>query len=156
MKEGKKTYCNPLDLGYRYQHINEDGILYSVQNFANFPHLIPQERFDAQSVKPLWMLLSYKKPVTVSSTLENSNPIFAVDEDIRTWWSAGSGNPEEWISVDLEKEYDVRAIQVNFADESLFLDFPLDGYGDERKTRYIETRPQISQYRLEISSEGEK
>ena len=25
MKEGKKTYCNPLDLGYRYQHINEGG-----------------------------------------------------------------------------------------------------------------------------------
>lgn len=25
MKKEKKTYCNPLDLGYRYQHINEGG-----------------------------------------------------------------------------------------------------------------------------------
>ena len=23
MKKGNKTYCNPLDLGYRYQHIKE-------------------------------------------------------------------------------------------------------------------------------------
>lgn len=133
---------------------DEDGILYSDQNFADYPHLIPQEKNDPSSVKPEWMLLSYKKPITVSSTLENSNPSFAVDEDIRTWWSAGSENPGEWITLDLEKGYDVRAIQVNFADDSLIVDFPIDSYGDERKTRHIETKPQITQYKLEISSDG--
>ena len=133
---------------------DEDGILYSDQNFADYPHLIPQEKNDPSSVKPEWMLLSYNKPITVSSTLENSNPSFAVDEDIRTWWSTGSGNSGEWITLDLEKGYDVRAIQVNFADDSLIVDFPIDSYGDERKTRHIETKPQITQYKLEISSDG--
>ena len=43
-----------------------------------------------------------------------------------------------WI---LAKESDVRAIQVNMADEKLVVDFPADSYGDDRKTRHIETRP---------------
>ena len=32
------------------------------------------------------------------------------------------------------------------ADEKLVVDFPADSYGDDRKTRHIETRPQISHY----------
>ena len=134
---------------------DEDGILYSDQSFADYPHIIPQKKYDASTSGPLWMLLSYKKPVTVSSLSPDSSPSFAVDEDIRTWWSAEKEEPGEWITVDLEKEYDVRAIQINFADENLIVDFPAESYGDERKTRHIETRPQITQYKLEISVDGE-
>lgn len=62
--------------------------------------------------------------------------------------------PGEWLCVDLGKENDVRAIQVNMADEKLVVDFPADSYGDDRKTRHIETRPQISHYTVETSVNG--
>ena len=40
------------------------------------------------------------------------------------------------------------------ADEKLVVDFPADSYGDDRKTRHIETRPQISHYTVETSVNG--
>ncbi|MFQ9056781.1 MAG: hypothetical protein ACLR5F_13310 [Faecalibacterium sp.] len=52
--------------------------------------------------------------------------------------------------VDLGRDCDVRAVQVNMADEALAVDFPADSYGDD-KTRHIETRPQISHYTVETS-----
>ena len=39
-----------------------------------------------------WMLLNYNKPVTVSSTLGGFAANFAVDEDLRTYWSASTGD----------------------------------------------------------------
>ena len=39
------------------------------------------------------------------------------------------------------------------ADEKLVVDFPADSYGDTRKTRHIETRPQISHYTVETRCE---
>lgn len=131
---------------------DKDGILYCNQNFADYPYRIPEGRFDAASLQPEWMLLSYKKPVTVSS---GSNAEKAVDEDIRTWWSAADAAPGQWITVDLEKVSDVRAIQVNLADENVIVDFPADSYGDDGHTRHIEVTPQISNYRIEISTDGE-
>lgn len=134
---------------------DRDGILYCNQNFADYPHRIPTGRFDAADWQPEWMLLSYRKPVTASSVAEGSDPALAVNENGRDWWSAGRNVPGEWLCVDLEKEYDVRAIQVNLADETLTVDFPADSYGDDRKTRHIELRPQISRYTVETSLDGE-
>lgn len=133
---------------------DKDGVLYCNQNFADYPHCIPSGKFDAASQQPEWMLLSYKKPVTASSTAENSSPELAVNEDCRSWWSAASAEPGQWLCVDLGKDSDVRAIQVNMADEKLVVDFPADSYGDDRKTRHIETRPQISHYTVETSVNG--
>ena len=133
---------------------DKDGVLYCNQNFSDYPHRIPAGKFDAASQQPEWMLLSYKKPVTASSTAENSSPELAVNEDCRSWWSAAGAEPGEWLCVDLGKENDVRAIQVNMADEKLVVDFPADSYGDDRKTRHIETRPQISHYTVETSVNG--
>ena len=134
---------------------DQDGVLFCNQNFADYPFRIPQGRFDASSLKPEWMLLSYRKPVLASSTAEGSDPGKAVDEDIRTWWSAGSAEPGTWLTVDLEKACDVRAIQVNLADENVVVQFPEDSYGDDRKTRHIELTPQISKYTIEVSTDGE-
>ena len=131
-----------------------DGVLYCNQNFADYPHEIPAGKFDAASQQPKWMLLSYRKAVTASSTAEGSDPVNTVDEDCRRWWSAGSDQPGEWLCVDLGRDYDVRAIQVNMADEKLVVDFPADSYGDDRKTRHIETRLQISCYTVETSLDG--
>lgn len=133
---------------------DKDGVLYCNQNFADYPQRIPAGKFNAASQQPEWMLLSYKKPVTASSTAENSSPELAVNEDCRSWWSAAGAEPGEWLCVDLGKESDIRAIQVNMADEKLVVDFPADSYGDDRKTRHIETRPQISHYTVETSVNG--
>ena len=101
------------------------------------------------------MLLSYKKPVTVSSTAEDSDPSLAVNEDIQNWWSAASAEPGEWLCVDLEKLSDVRAIQVNLADQDVAVVFPAEAYGDSLHSRHIELEPQISHYCIEVSTDGE-
>lgn len=134
---------------------DEDGVLFCNQNFADYPFKIPQGKFDAAALEPEWMLLSYKKPVAVSSTAPGSRPENAVDEDIRTWWSAASAGAGEWLRVDLGKPSDIRAIQVNLADQDVVVDFPADSYGDARKTRHIELGPQISHYTVEVSGDGD-
>lgn len=134
---------------------DKDGMLFCNQNFADYPLRVPEGKFDASTLRPEWMLLSFHKPVSASSTASGSDPALAVDEDIRTWWSAGTASEGQWLTVDLEKVCDVRAIQVNLADEDLVVDFPEESYGDSRKTRHIELRPQISRYRLEASRDGQ-
>lgn len=132
-----------------------DGVLYCNQNFADYPHAIPVGKFDAAAQQPEWMLLSYAKPVTASSTAAGSSPAWAVNENGRNWWSAADAATGQWLCVDLEKECDVRAVQVDLADEKLVVEFPAESYGDDRRTRHIETRPQISHYTLEASTDGE-
>ena len=134
---------------------DKDGVLFCNQNFADYPFRVPERKFDAAALRPEWMLLSYRKPVTASSTAPGSDAALAVDEDIRTWWSAGASAEGEWLTVDLEKVSDVRAVQVNLADDDLIVDFPEDSYGDARHTRHIELRPQISHYKLEASLDKE-
>jgi len=131
---------------------DRDGVLYCNQNFADYPHEIPAGRFDAAAQGPKWMLLSYRKGVTASS---GTHPELAVDEDIRTWWSAETNRPGQWLCVDLGKAEDVRAIQVNFADEALCPEFPAAEYGSDRGDRRIELEPQISHYTVEASTDGE-
>ena len=101
------------------------------------------------------MLLSYAKPVTASSTAQGSSTANAVDENIRTWWSAADAAPGQWLCVDLQREMDVRAVQVNLADEGLVVPFRPEEYGDDRGTRHIELNPQLSHYTVEASSDGE-
>jgi len=65
------------------------------------------------------MLLNYNKPVRVSSTLGGFAANNAVDEDIRTYWSAATGSAHEWIETDLGKTARVMAIQINYADQDV-------------------------------------
>lgn len=132
--------------------IDSDGVLYCNQNFADYPHDLPSEKFDTLNEDPKYMLLSYKKDTYASSNNENSN--LAVNENIKNWWSAESSDNNQWLTVDLGKEYDVRAIQVNLADENLIIEFPKEEYGDDRKTRHIETNKQISHYKIEVSNDN--
>jgi hypothetical protein len=64
------------------------------------------------------MILNYNKPVTVSSTLGGYAPNFAVDENIKTYWSATSGEKGEWLETDLGNIYSVYAVQINYADQN--------------------------------------
>lgn len=133
---------------------SEDGTLYCSQAFGDYPLEIPDHRMSPEKIGPKWMLLNYHSPVLVSSTEEGSDPARAVDEDIRTWWSAGTALSGEWIVTDLAGEKDVRAVQISFADEDLSLPFPKESYGDDRGVRRIECSEKPSHFLLEESRDG--
>ena len=44
-------------------------------------------------------------------------PNYAVDEDMKTYWSAKTGNKGEWFQTDLGEVSNIHAIQVNYADQ---------------------------------------
>ena len=53
-----------------------------------------------------------------SSVLDEAHaPEKAADENMRTWWSAASGRAGERLSMDLGRTCEVRAVQINFADQ---------------------------------------
>ena len=95
--------------------LDKDGVLFCNQNFSDYPLEIPEGRFDPLDVKPKWMLLSYKKSAAASSSRGGHDVSLALDEDIRTSWCA-EGSSGEWYCLDLGDTYDVRYIQLNFAD----------------------------------------
>jgi len=98
----------------------KDGQLYCNTYLGDYPQFVPgSSRNPAQQNAPGWMLLSYNKAATASSSLEQFVPQKAFDEDIRTWWSAASGNPGEWLQVDLGKRCRIEALQINFADQGV-------------------------------------
>ena len=91
---------------------DKDGVMYMDAAFGDYPHYLDGGRFTG------WMLLNYKTPVLVSSTLSAAHPANdAVDEDIKTYWSAATDNPKEWIQTDLTAVSTVNAIQINYADQ---------------------------------------
>ncbi|MGV3539434.1 MAG: family 43 glycosylhydrolase, partial [Rufibacter sp.] len=97
---------------------DKDGVLYSNTTFGDYPHYLPNGPADhLKSRFTGWMLLNYNKPVTVSSTLAAYAPNYAVDESIKTYWSATTGDKGEWIQTDLGALSTVRAIQLNYADQ---------------------------------------
>ncbi len=97
---------------------DRDGVMYCDQAFGDYPSYLPDGPADhLKSRFTGWMLLNYNKPVQVSSTLGTYYANFAVDEDIKTYWSAQSGASGEWIQTDLGSVSEVRAIQVNYADQ---------------------------------------
>ena len=106
---------------------DSDGNLRTYTGFGDYPYLFPTKKeSNIENYFNGWMLLSYNKPVTVSSTLdaEKTKPEFAVNEEIKDWWSAKTGDKGEFISVDLQDKSSVdlqvnptiNAIQINFAD----------------------------------------
>lgn len=95
--------------------LDKDGNLFCNQHFADYPYQIPEGKFDPMTLKPEWMLLSYKKNATASSYIEGHEVALALNEDIRTSWCA-KGSKGEWYELDLGEIYPVYAIQVNFAE----------------------------------------
>lgn len=100
---------------------------------------------------PKRYLLSYKKRVTASSFMPGHGPENAADENVRTWWQAASASTEEWLELDLGNVFDVRAIQVNFADDKL--EVPVPGTLGETG-RYIDDAPLKTCWLLEGSADG--
>ena len=128
-------------LGIFPAEFDPDGVLHANTLFGDYPQLVPSERKDdGVDLHVGWMLLSYGKTATASSSLDGLPPGKAFDEDVRTYWSARTADPGEWLSVDLGKTCRIDAVQVNFAEhEATALAGATDLY---------------HQYRLESSLDG--
>ncbi|GAA4210555.1 family 43 glycosylhydrolase [Pedobacter jeongneungensis] len=96
---------------------DKDDVMWTNTAFGDYPLYLPSERKEGGPAGPGWMLINYKKPVTVSSTLGSFNANNAVDESIKTYWSAKTANNGEWIQTDLGSLATVNAIQINYADQ---------------------------------------
>lgn len=131
---------------------DKDGNMFCNTTFGDYPHYIPSNKIDGSTYgkdgkSPYftgWMLLNYNKPVQVSSTLGGYHPNNAVDELIKTYWSASSGNKGEWIQTDLGNVSTVNAVQINYADQ------------DVEQNRLGKWNDQYHQYKLYYSVDGKK
>jgi xylan 1,4-beta-xylosidase len=128
-------------LGLFPTFFDKDGEMYVYTSFGDFPLQVPTKKITSpDELSPKWMLLSYNKPVEVSSELTDHPKGYAADEEIRTFWSAQTGNKGEWITMDLQRESTVNAIQINYA---------------ENGTKLLGRSPEIYyQYLLEYSSDN--
>jgi len=99
---------------------DKDNVMYCNTGFGDYPTYLPDGKADhLQSRFTGWMLLNYNKPVQVSSTLGSYESNFAVDENIKTYWSAATANKGEWIQTDLGKISTINALQINYADQDV-------------------------------------
>lgn len=131
-----------------------DGEMFCNQRFGDWPIAVSCEKQDPWA-KPEWMLLSYGKPVRASS--ESKPAANVTDEDIRTYWLAENNDPSHWVEVDLEKAYDIRAIQVNLADSGMEIALPEGVHlqGALEQQRWIDEVHQPTRWLLEGSMDGE-
>lgn len=127
-----------------------DGQMWSSARFGDFPHWAPTGKVeDIESLFTGWMLLSYRKQLTASSTLGEYDASRAADENPRTFWVAASKNPGEMLTMDLGGVKTVRAMQVNFADyksgrfadaPDIYTEFRIEGSADGKSwSRIVET-----------------
>ena len=103
--------------------------MFTQTTLGDYPQIMPREKRPVDWARvgdnpyPAnlagWQLLSFGKSASASSAAPEHGVELATDENIRSWWSAESGKPGEWFQVDLGGVRDIRAIQVNFADEPL-------------------------------------
>ena len=133
---------------------DKDGELFCNQNYGDWPIAVDEGKNDPWR-EPQWYLLSYAKHTDCSSCVEGKGPDQAVDEDSKTWWRADSTESGQWLEVDLGKKMDVRAIQINFADDELPIASPGKIQGTATQPRYIEERDLRTRWKLEGSLNGE-
>lgn len=113
--------------------------MYSNTSFGDYPHFAPAVA-EKMGEFAGWMLLSYKKPVTASSTLPGFEASNLVDENVKTFWVAEKNNEAQWIQIDLLKAGRVHAIQVN--------------YHDYKSTIYGRAQDLYHRYLIEGSADG--
>lgn len=135
---------------------DEEGEMFCNQRYGDWPYSLDRFRKDIWA-KPQWMLLSYGKSTSASSEAEDCPAGNAVDENVRTWWKAATDKPGEWLCLDLGKVNDIRAIQINFADDHPNIQPPrgTEFTGDIYDSRWIDTVHQPTRWVLEGSADGE-
>jgi hypothetical protein len=130
---------------------DNDGELFCNQHYGDWPYRVEQRQLNPWS-GPDWMLLSYGKPAAASSSEQGYEPSRAADENVQTWWRARSSQPGEWLELDLQQEYTVHAVQINFADDRLQVDLPEGAI--LQKNRYIVREQLSTRWLLEGSLDG--
>ena len=140
-----------LSLKYKFERriglyptaFDADGVMHASTAFGDYPNWNadfdiknPDDRFTG------WMLLSYGKDVTVSSTDSTFVASSLADDDIRTYWAAKTGDAGEWAQIDLGGDRTVRAIQVNFY--------------DHHSTQHNRANDIYYQYRIWASQDGKE
>ncbi|MDR2810895.1 MAG: family 43 glycosylhydrolase [Tannerellaceae bacterium] len=118
-----------------------EGILYANTSFGDYPTYVPtgaEEHTKGNFAG--WMLLSYRKELTASSSDSIYLPQNASDENIRTYWSAASGDAGEWLQMDLGDLKNVYALQVN--------------YYEHKAVQYNRAMDLYHQYKLYHSTDG--
>lgn len=127
---------------------DKDGVMYADTSFGDYPHYAPSVP-DKKGAFRGWMLLSYKKPVTASSHLEDFTPEKVTDENVKTFWVAKDNGPTQWLEIDLESAADVRAFQLNYHDyksniygrqDGLYEQFIVESSMDGKKWTILEDR----------------
>lgn len=128
-------------LGILPAGFDADGVLRTNTYLGDYPQLLPGiARDPLGSNRTPWMLLSDGRAAAASSTLESHPASDAFDEDIRTQWSARTGNPGEWLRVDLGAPSEVHAVQINL--------------GEVQTTAHDRIQPLFQQYVVESSLDG--
>lgn len=130
---------------------DKDDVMWCNTAFGDYPHKLPNSLKSSNNT-PLgdgdsfqgWMLLNYKKPVVVSSTFASYYANNAVDENIKTYWSAATSNKGEFIQTDLGNVSTVNAVQINYADQDVDSSFLGKSLGV------------FHQYKLHYSVDGKK
>ncbi len=95
---------------------DKDDVMWCNTAFGDYPTYI--DPVD-ENYRPGWMLLNYKKPIQVSSTLGGYAANNANDESMKTYWSAATADKGEYIISDLGTLSTVNAIQINYADQDV-------------------------------------
>ncbi len=120
---------------------DKDGVMFAQTAWGDYPQLMPVKKNEpVQNSFTGWMLLSYKKNAAASSTIDSLPTTNAFDENIRTYWSAKTGDKGEWIGVDLGRKSLVKALQINFAEHETNI------FGKKGGIYY--------QYKIEYSNDG--
>ncbi len=126
-------------LGLFPVYFADNGDIHSQTTWSDYPFMIPDSAvdFSRTDLSMGWNLLSFAKPVTVSSSSIGYEANLAADERVETWWAAETGRAGEWLQLDLRESMTVAAVQVNFADQD------------------FKKEPQIYRYVIETSEDGE-
>lgn len=106
-------------LGLFPTFFDEEGTLYATTKYSDYPMVMPKKKINSfEDIFPEWMLLSYDKNVEVSSSIDTLPATNITNEDIRSYWSAETGNSGEYAILDLGVTPDIYAIQINFAENN--------------------------------------
>lgn len=108
---------------------DKDGIMYVDTRFGDYPRYAPSVPGKHGQFKG-WMLLSYNKPVEVSSYQKGFEKSALTDEIAKTSWLATANNNKQWVIIDLEKPANMYAVQINYAD------YQSDMYGRYENLRH--------------------
>ncbi|HPG41488.1 MAG TPA: family 43 glycosylhydrolase [bacterium] len=121
-----------------------DNVIHTNTAFGDYPQFYPGVKETPETDNFAgFMLLSRLKEAQCSSVLKGYSLKNAVDNDIKTYWCAETGNAGEWMQLDLGKVCHIQAIQVNLGE-----------HGTTPKLVRGRTVQVYEQYHVDVSNDG--